>query len=118
MVAAKKGKIIFMLSSSTLGVPPTSMAHYITAKYALFGLMKALAAEYAGKHIFINAVSPSMIETETLSEVHEKILEYAASQHPLKRNATPQDIAPVIKFLLSDDANYINGINIPITGGI
>jgi len=53
------GKIVFILSSVCSGVPPKALAHYTTTKYALLGLMKALAAEYADKHISINAVSPS-----------------------------------------------------------
>ncbi|WP_301100599.1 SDR family oxidoreductase [Propionivibrio sp.] len=118
MASDKYGKIVFMLSSYTLGKPPSAMAHYVTAKYALLGLMKALACEYAGKNICINAVSPSMIETDFLSDIPEKIVELTAQQHPRKRNGQPADVAPVIKFLLSDDASYLTGVNIPVTGGI
>jgi 3-oxoacyl-[acyl-carrier protein] reductase len=118
MVINKRGKIIFMLSSNTIGVPPSAMAHYVTAKYSLLGLMKSLATEYAGKKICINAVSPSMIETDFLSHIPEMIVKSTAAQHPLKRNGLPSDVAPLVKFLLSDKAGFINGVNIPITGGI
>jgi 3-oxoacyl-[acyl-carrier protein] reductase len=111
------GKIVFMLSSVCHGVPPKALAHYTTTKYALLGLMKALAAEYADKHISINAVSPSMTDTSFLSELPGKLVELSAAAHPLKRNASTQDIAPVIKFLLSPDADFITGANIPVTGG-
>jgi len=117
MAAAKTGKLVFVLSSYTLNLPPAAMAHYVTAKYAMLGLMKALASEYAAKKICINAVSPSMVESGFLSNIPDKLVELTADQHPLKRNAVPKDVAPMIRFLLSDDANYITGVNVPITGG-
>lgn len=117
MAKAEYGRVVFMLSSVTLGVPPSNMSHYVVAKYALLGMMKSLAAEYANRRITVNAVSPSMIETGFLGYIPEKIVELAAQQHPLKRNATPADIAPVVKLLLSDAAGYLTGVNIPVTGG-
>jgi 3-oxoacyl-[acyl-carrier protein] reductase len=117
MASAKQGKIVFILSSYTIGIPPIAMAHYITAKYALLGLMKSLASEFSGKQICINAVSPSMIETGFLSQIPEKIIELTADKHPQKRNGVPTDVAPVVRFLLSDEAGYITGVNIPVTGG-
>lgn len=113
----KTGKVIFMLSSYVIGVPPTALAHYTTGKYALLGLMKSLASEYATKNIQINAVSPSMIETKFLSNLNERLVELTAYNHPLKRNACTQDVIPIVKMLLSKDSNYINGTNIKITGG-
>jgi len=118
MSLARNGRVVFMLSSYTLGVPPSAMAHYVTVKYALLGLMKALASEYSTKGITINAVAPSMVETNFLANVPEKLVELAAQQHPLKRNAIPADIAPLIKYLLSDEAVYVTGVTIPITGGM
>ncbi len=111
------GKIVFMLSSVCHGTPPKALAHYTTTKYAILGLMKALAAEYADRHISINGVSPSMTDTSFLSELPAKLIELSAAAHPLKRNARPQDIAPVIKFLLSSDADYISGADILVTAG-
>ncbi|MEN8220293.1 MAG: SDR family oxidoreductase [Pseudomonadota bacterium] len=118
MAKAKSGKIVFMLSSVIFGVPPLAMAHYVTAKYALLGLLKALASEYKTKQITINAVSPSMVETDFLSEIPKKLVELTAQQHPLKRNALPEDIVPLVKFLLSNESDYITGVNIPVTGGM
>jgi 3-oxoacyl-[acyl-carrier protein] reductase len=113
----KGGNVVVILSSSIFGVPPKFLSHYTTIKYALLGLVKSLASEYADKRIRINAVSPSMIETKFLSNINEKSIEISANNNPLKRNATPTDIVPVVKFLLSDEASFINGTNIPITAG-
>jgi len=117
MVKARFGRVVFMLSSVTFGVPPANMSHYVAAKYALLGLMKSLAGEYANRMVTVNAVSPSMVETDFLCDIPEKIVELAAQQHPLNRNASPVDIAPVVKMLLSDSSGYLTGANIPITGG-
>lgn len=117
MALARSGKVVFILSSYTMGKPPSSMAHYVTAKYALLGLMKSLASEYSGKKICINAVSPSMIETGFLTQIPEKLIELTAQQHPQKRNGTPADVAPAVKFLLSDKSDFVSGVNFPVTGG-
>lgn len=117
MAKAKKGKVVLMLSSYVLGVPPKALTHYTTVKYALLGLMKSLASEYGTRNIQVNAVSPSMIETKFLNTINEKFVELNAHNHPLKRNAKVDDITPTIKMLLSSDADYINGVNVPITGG-
>jgi 3-oxoacyl-[acyl-carrier protein] reductase len=113
----KKGKVVLMLSSYVLGVPPKALTHYTTIKYALLGLVKSLSNEYADKNIQINAISPSMIDTKFLTNINEKIIELNAYNHPLKRNASVNDITPIIKMLISEESDYINGINIPITGG-
>jgi len=117
MAKAQRGKVVFMLSSYTEGTPPAAMAHYVTGKYAMLGLMKALAAEYAGKKICINALSPSMIETPFLADIPSKLVEMTADSHPRKRNATPADVAPALRFLLSAQADFITGCNLAVTGG-
>jgi len=58
-----------------------------------------------------------MIETDFLAKIPEKLIEMTADQHPQKRNGLPTDVAPVVRFLLSDEAGYITGVNIPVTGG-
>lgn len=119
IMAKKKvsGRVVFMLSSVTLGMPPKNLPGYTLSKYALFGLMRALAAEYAGTRIRINAVSPSMVETDLLSETPAKLVEIAAVKHPMGRNAQPRDIIPTILFLLSEGTDYLTGVNLPVTGG-
>lgn len=117
MAIAKYGKVLFMLSSYTIGIPPSSMAHYVTGKYAMLGLMKSLSAEYSSKNICINAISPSMIETNYLNQIPDKLIEFTAQQHPMKRNGIPADVASVVKFLLSDESEFIKGVNMPVTGG-
>lgn len=118
MCKQEYGKIIFVLSSVLNGKVPSRMADYVTAKYAYLGLMKCLVAEYSSKGIRINAVSPSMVDTGFLADLPRRAVEFSAEAHPLSRIATPEDVAPLISFLLSPDSDYISGSNIPITGGL
>jgi 3-oxoacyl-[acyl-carrier protein] reductase len=113
----KRGKVVCMLSSVVLNIPPKALTQYTTVKYAMLGLVKSLASEYSDKNIQINAISPSMVETKFLENINEKLVELSAYNHPLKRNARVDDITPLIKMLISKESDYINGINIPIAGG-
>ena len=113
----KYGRIIFLLTSYLIGVPPKFQSPYITIKYALCGLMRNLAAEYADKGITVNGVSPDMVETKFLENVPELIIKQNAEKSPIKRNLTPRDVIPAIRYLLSDEAEAVTGINMGITGG-
>ncbi len=117
MAKAKYGRILFMATSYVLSNPPKNTAAYIMAKNSIVGLMKSLATDYAPSGITVNSISPSMIETKFLAETSHIIVESAAAAHPMKRNATVKDVVPAMAFLLSDDASYITGVNLPITGG-
>lgn len=117
MAKLKQGKVVIMLSSVVINVPPKALTQYTTIKYAMLGLVKSLASEYAEKNIQINSVSPSMVETKFLDNINEKLVELTAYAHPLKRNAKIEEITPIIKMLISKESDYMNGINIPITGG-
>ena len=110
-------KIVVMLSSVTLAAPPKFMPEYTVAKYALLGYFRALCAELADKPICINAVSPSMVDTQFLSDLPPLYVAQAGAAHPSKRNATPDDVTPAIRFLLSAESDYISGANLPVTGG-
>lgn len=115
--AEQRTKVVLVLSSVTLGVPAKFMSSYTVVKYAELGLLRALAAEYAGTSVNINAVSPYMVETQFLSEIPEKAREMAAATAPEKRLATPAEVVSVIQFLLSSGSDLLNGVNIPATGG-
>lgn len=114
----KEGRVIFMLSSCTNGIPPRFMTPYVTAKYALLGLVKGLSTEYDSKNITVNGISPGMMETKFLSEMYDHAIEENASKSPFGRNLVIEEVIPAFKFLLSDDACRITGQNIVITGGM
>ena len=117
MQKQKYGRIVFLLSAYVKIDDPKYAAPYVTAKYALLGLMKDLAAEYAAKGITVNGISPQMIETKFLKDVPELIVEQQRTAGPLQRLLQKEDILPTIRLLLSDEAEAITGENIAITGG-
>lgn len=118
MMKAKYGRVIFMLTSNTVGIPAKYQSSYVTVKYALLGLMKALSAEYADKGITFNGVSPDMMETGFLQNIPDLIIEQNAANSPLGRNIRIDEVIPVMEYMLSDQGGAMTGQNIAITGGI
>lgn len=117
MAKAKTGNIVVVLSSYSFGLPPSFLSAYVMAKYALMGLAKAIAVEYAPKNIRCNMVSPSMMETKFLANIYEGVIEQTASRNPFRRNASPEDAAHLIEYLFSEQNTFMQGANIPLTGG-
>lgn len=112
------GKVVVMLTAYIGSNQPKFMSHYISAKYAMLGLLKSLSGEYAKKGIQINGVSPDMIETAFLENIPSMIVEQNAQNSPTGHNLKVEDVIPTIKFLLSKGADGITGSNIFVTGGI
>jgi 3-oxoacyl-[acyl-carrier protein] reductase len=117
MAKLPRARVIFILSSVVHGVPPKFMSMYTTIKYTQLGLMRSLAAEYASTPVRINAISPSMVETQFLKEIAEVAVQMSASSSPQGRNATPSDLLGALELLLSPASDYIHGIDIPVAGG-
>jgi 3-oxoacyl-[acyl-carrier protein] reductase len=110
------GKIIFITTQS-IEIPSSEWLAYITAKAALHGFAKSLAFEYAPKGIRINMVSPGMTETELIADIPEKMRLLSAAKAPLRRLASPEDVAGAISFLASDRSDYLAGETIRVNGG-
>ncbi len=117
MSKQKYGKIAAMLSVCVNGVPPKFMSDYIIVKYALLGLIKSAASEYAGTGITINGLSPNMIETKFLSNIDKRIIEITAHESKMKRNVKIGEVVDALNFLLSDSTDYITGVNLNMSGG-
>lgn len=117
MAKEKYGRVLFMQTSYTLGMPPKNTTAYVVAKSAIGGLVKSLAADYAGTGVTVNCVAPSMMETKFLADTSSLIVEAAAAANPMGRNARVEDVVPAMAFLLSEEARFITGITLPITGG-
>lgn len=117
MAKARHGRVLFMLTSYLLGVPPKNTAAYIMAKSALQGLAKSLAADYAAFGVTVNCVMPSMMETKFLAETSDLIVQASAEANPMGRNARVTDVVPAMEFLLGEEAGFITGVVLPITGG-
>jgi 3-oxoacyl-[acyl-carrier protein] reductase len=111
------GSIVFLGTSYLHGEPPSNVFPYIIAKHALLGMMKAFATEFGPKKIRSNMVSPSMVETELLSNVPQRNIKLSTAQNPLRRLGTPADVAKAVAFLATDESSFINGSEVLITGG-
>lgn len=111
------GKVVLMLSSCTIGVPPKYMTEYTVVKYALLGFMKSIASEYAGKGITINGISPSMMRTKLLIHIDERMIDMLEEKHPMKRLLTVEEVTKTVDFLLSEQSEFMTGENVNISGG-
>lgn len=120
----KNGSIVNM--SSCVGITPVAFqSAYVTSKYAVNGLTKAAAIEYAkldyGNHIRVNAIAPGptlggMNSEEKLKANPEKT-QRKIDITAMKRFAYPEEIAKVVLWLLSDESSYITGSIVPVDGG-
>lgn len=117
MAKSGYGRVCVMLSSYVLGTPPKFMSDYVAVKSALLGYVKAAAAEYGEKGVCINGISPNMMETKFLQNIDEKIVQMTAESSALKRNIRVEETVSGIAYLLSDEASYVNGINLNLSGG-
>jgi NAD(P)-dependent dehydrogenase (short-subunit alcohol dehydrogenase family) len=110
--------VLFSTVASTLGM--NFHASIATAKSAIEGLAKSLAAEWANSFIRVNVIAPSLTDTPLASKLlaGEEKKEAAGKRHPLGRVGTAQDIAEMANFLLSEKASWITGQIIGIDGGM
>jgi len=90
---------------------------YTAAKHGVVGVTKNAAAEYGPQGLRINAVGPGYIETPLLSSLPTQAYEALRGKHPLGRLGQPEEVARVVRFLLSDDASFVTGAYYLIDGG-
>lgn len=117
MIRQKEGKIINISSVIAL-TGNIGQANYAAAKAGVIGLTKSVAKELARKNITCNVITPGFIKTEMTEMLNEKQISNIKKQIPLNRLGTPEDVAKLIKFLASEDSNYITGQVISVDGGL
>lgn len=116
MQMQKYGRILFLLSAYTSIPNPKFAASYAITKYALLGLMKSIAAEYTSKGIIVNGISPQMMNTKFIASIPDLAIEKHIATAPLGRLIQKEDVLPVMKLLLADEATAITGENINVLG--
>lgn len=117
MMKQRSGKIINVASIvGIMGNP--GQTNYAASKAGLIGFSKSLAKELGARGITVNVVAPGYVATEMTEVLSDAAKEAMLSNVPLKRPATPKDIANATVFLASDAANYITGHVLQVTGGL
>jgi 3-oxoacyl-[acyl-carrier protein] reductase len=116
MKVGRYGRIINVASIAGKEGNP-NMIPYSTAKAGVIGLTKALAKEVAGAGIYVNAISPAVIETPILQQLTPEQVGYMVQRIPLGRTGKPEEVAALICWLASDEASFTTGQCIDISGG-
>jgi 3-oxoacyl-[acyl-carrier protein] reductase len=117
MVKQRSGRIINIASVVGQAGNP-GQANYVASKAGIIGLTKALAQEVASRSITVNAVAPGFIETDMTAVLPQEVRDKMLTAIPLKRMGRPEDVAAAVRFLASDDAQYITGHVINVNGGM
>ena len=115
----KQGSGVILNASSVVGIYGNfGQTNYAATKFGVIGFTKTWSRELGPKGVRVNAVAPGFVATPILSTIPDKVLQEMTDRVPLKRLGQPEDIANVYAFLASDDAAYINGAVLEVSGGM
>ena len=117
MVKNRWGRII-NISSTSAALGNKGQANYAAAKAGIEAMSRSLARELGSRNINVNCVAPGFIETDMTKEISKGNEDFFASQIPLGRLGKSSEIAEVVHFLASDQANYITGQTLHVNGGL
>lgn len=117
MMKARTGRIVNVSSVVALAGNP-GQANYVASKAGLIGLTKALAKEYGGRGITVNAIAPGFIDSDMTAQLSEEVKKAYLSNIPLARFGQPEEVAALVAFLAGDSAGYITGQTIGVDGGM
>jgi 3-oxoacyl-[acyl-carrier protein] reductase len=113
-----QGGGVILNASSIVGVYGNfGQTNYAASKFGVIGMAKSWAKELGRKGIRSNVVAPGFIDTPILAPMPEKVIDAMKAKVPLGRLGKPEEIANVYAFLASDEASYINGTVIEVSGG-
>lgn len=116
LLKSPAGRIVNISSISGI-VGQAAQANYSSSKAGVIALTKVSAREFSGRGVTVNAICPGYIQTDMTSALPPEIQEKLKEMVPLKRAATPDDIAGTVKFFVSEDASYITGTYLRVDGG-
>ena len=117
MLKARAGRII-NLSSVVAGTGNAGQTNYTAAKAGVEALTRSLARELGSRGITVNAVAPGFIETDMTRDLSPQRVEGLRAQIPLGRLGSVEDVARAVRFLASEDADYITGQVLRVSGGL
>jgi 3-oxoacyl-[acyl-carrier protein] reductase len=109
---------VILNASSVVGIYGNfGQTNYAASKFGVIGMAKTWAREFGRNGIRANAVCPGMIETDIIKGIPDKVLQSITDRVPLGRLGKPEEIANTYAFLASDEASFINGAVIEVSGG-
>jgi 3-oxoacyl-[acyl-carrier protein] reductase len=117
MLREKWGRIVNVSSAVALH-GNAGQTVYAATKTALLGLTKSLAREIGAKGITVNAICPGLVDTDMTAYLDDRARAYYVDQTPIGRTATLEEVAAVVRFLMSEEASYVNGAVLPVDGGL
>jgi len=117
MINQRYGRIVNIASVVALIGNP-GQANYVASKAGVVGFTKAMARELASRGITVNAVAPGFIQTDMTNKLSDEQKQKLVQNIPLGRMGTPQDVARIVAFLCSEDADYLTGQVISVDGGM
>ncbi|MFN3566876.1 MAG: SDR family oxidoreductase, partial [Burkholderiaceae bacterium] len=110
---------VILNASSVVGLHGNyGQTNYAASKFGVIGFVKTWARELGPKGIRCNAVCPGFIATPILNTIPDKVMAQMTERVPMKRLGRPEEVANLYAFLASDEASYINGAVIEVTGGL
>lgn len=114
-----QGSGVILNASSVVGIYGNfGQTNYAASKFGVIGFTKTWSRELGPKGVRVNAVAPGFISTPILSTIPDKVIQEMESRVPLRRLGKAEEIANVYAFLASDEASYINGAVIEVSGGM
>ncbi|POR47477.1 3-oxoacyl-[acyl-carrier protein] reductase [Paraburkholderia eburnea] len=118
-IMVEQGSGVVLNASSVVGIYGNyGQTNYAASKFGVIGFTKTWSRELGPKGVRVNAVAPGFVDTPILSTVPDTVLDKMRAQVPLGRLAQPEEIANVYAFLASDEASYINGAVLEVSGGM
>ena len=114
-----QGAGVILNASSVVGIYGNfGQTNYAASKFGVIGFTKTWSRELGPKGIRVNAVAPGFVQTPILDTIPEKVIAHMREQVPLQRLGRPEEVAAVYAFLASDEASYVNGAVLEVSGGM
>lgn len=116
MIARRFGRIVNIASLAGL-IKKKDMIHYATSKAAVIALTRHCAEAFAPYNVRVNCVSPGLTDTDLARSANPSVVDQLIASTPLGRMGQPEEMAAAVRFLLSDDSNFITGQTMSVCGG-